>query len=63
MSMERFSHPEAIEEIIKHVGNIPDVKEEFGDIDKDGAGEVRFDCFITWAFKRSIEQKKIKEKE
>ena len=46
---------------MKHVGHIHDAAEEFSNMDKDGLGEVRFDCLMKWAFKRSLEQKKILE--
>ena len=61
VSMERFCLPEAQEEIMKHVGHIHDAAEEFSNMDKDGLGEVRFDCLMKWVFKRSLEQKKILE--
>ena len=59
MSKDRFCDPESQSEIRKHVGDGYDEAEEFVRMDKDGLGEVRFDCLVNWAFKRSAEKRKI----
>ena len=53
MSKDRFCDPESQSEIRKHVGEGYDEAEEFIRMDKDRLGEVRFDCLVNWAFKRS----------
>lgn len=58
VSRDMLCHPEAMTEIVKHIGYKHDGDEVFDDIDNDGVGEVSFGCFINWAFNRSLEQRK-----
>ena len=49
-----FCNSEVQAEIKMYVGDVADVSEEFDVIDKDGAGEIRFDYLVNWAFKRNM---------
>ena len=54
---ESFCNPDVQAEIRIYVGDVSNASEEYDVIDKDGVGEVRFDCIVNWAFKRSMDKK------
>ena len=60
---DSFCNPEVQAEIRIYVGDVSDATEEYDAIDKDGVGEVRFDCIVNWAFKRSLGKRMMKEEE